>query len=173
MTSTVPISVPPPWSPDDKDAPTGACQADDPDSPVESKARSPTQCTGSDPQITAAPSQKQEDNEFILDGFDFSTGVSICQALDLDEDEVGSTTTEKSSLLLSNNEVTDPSELLLKALGVSKETTGSMENKAAPPQHTTGEPVPLHSGPSPRAFRVVNGGTTTIPVVQCHFGGPH
>lgn len=117
---------------DDKDVPPEepACQADGPDSPVKSKASSEVEHrTG-----IAALSEQQADNEFILDGFDFSTGVSICQALDLDEDEAGSPTTDKSPLMLSNKEVTDPSALLLKALGV---TTSSMEIKAAPPQHKT------------------------------------
>lgn len=72
-----------------------------------------------------------------MDGFDFSTGVSICQALDLDEDEP--TTTDKGSLLLPKKGVTDPSELgsvLLKALGVNKGATGD-GSMAAPPFSAT------------------------------------
>lgn len=66
------------------------------------------------------PSQHQEDNEFIIDGFDFSTGVSICQDLDLDEDEGRAGRTVPENILLSK----DPTQLgnvLMKALGVDKD----------------------------------------------------
>lgn len=64
---------------------------------------------------------RDEDNEFILDGFDFSTGVSICQELDLDEDD-GRMDEKISSSLLAHEDVKSPSQLssvLLKALGVN------------------------------------------------------
>ena len=54
------------------------------------------------------------ENEYILDGFDFSTGVSICQELALDEEEGVST----DSLLFTHG---DPSNVLMKALGVGKD----------------------------------------------------
>lgn len=115
----------------------GSCQADGPGSPA---AEEKLQAAAASPP---PPGQQQEDNEFILDGFDFSTGLSICQALDLDEDEAGSSTVKRSSLLLPNKEVTDPSELgnvLLKALGVNKGASGSAESTAARPHSTnTGE----------------------------------
>lgn len=141
--STV-LAIPPPnWFLDGapaKDSPTEevADQADGPAEDKESPKEPKPQAAASPPP---PPQQQEEDNEFILDGFDFSTGLSICKALDLDEDEAG--TVKKSSLLLPNKAVTDPSELgnvLLRALGVNKEASCSSESKAAPPHSTnTGE----------------------------------
>ena len=116
-----------------------AGQPDGPDSPAERGEAAEESIEEPKPQAasTAPSKQQEEDNEFILDGFDFSTGVSICQALDLDEDEPANT--DKGSLLLPKRGVTDPSELgnvLLKALGVNKGATGD-GGMAAPPFSTT------------------------------------
>ncbi len=96
------------------------------------------QQTDDHPNPPATPSRKEEDNEFILDGFDFSTGLSICQALDLDEDEGNDAEVAKGRPVLTPNTAKDPSELgnaLMKALGVGKEQE-SAEPKS-PHQHPT------------------------------------
>ena len=67
---------------------------------------------------------KESDNEFILDGFDFSTGVSICQELDMDEDDSrgGRIKESLSTSLLAPDGVSSPTQLsnaLLKVLGVN------------------------------------------------------
>ncbi len=82
---------------------------------------------------------EQEDNEFILDGFDFSTGVSICQELALDEEE-GCVVSAGRPMLFSREDVKDPSQLgnvLMKALGVGKEKVPSPpDTKGEHHQHT-------------------------------------
>lgn len=73
------------------------------------------------------------ENEFMLDGFDFSTGVSICQELALDEEE-GSLDVEESNALFSDEDVQDPSQLgnaLLKALRVDKKDGSMYQNTAS------------------------------------------
>ena len=84
--------------------------------------------------------QSEEDNEFILDGFDFSTSVSICQVLDLDEDEPVANSKEGvvTAPSSSHKPIKDPSELgnaLLKALGVGKEEEPSIVAKTPPQVH--------------------------------------
>ena len=104
-------------------------------SPVEDEGEDPAhqQRVTNPPATPSKPAE--EDNEFILDGFDFSTGLSICQALDLDEDEESTTEVAGGGALLASK---DPSELgnaLLKALRVGKEPES--EPKSRPPQPTT------------------------------------
>jgi hypothetical protein len=115
---------------------------DEPGSPKEEGEEKPTDSADPKPEAaTTTPSrQREEDNEFIFDGFDFSTGLSICQALDLDEDEPNNPTVDKSPLIAPRKGVTDPSELgnvLLKALGVNKGGSVSADNKAPPPHSAT------------------------------------
>lgn len=100
----------------------------------------------------------EEDNEFILDGFDFSTGVSICQELDLDDDEPVSS--QEGVAVpppgpVVSKPIKDPSELsnaLLKALGVGKKEEAGLQEKEekeeeevkvskAPPQSNSGTAV--------------------------------
>lgn len=86
-----------------------------------------------------------EDNEFILDGFDFSNGVSICQELDLDDEDgmMESKIENVLSLLLPHDGVKSPSQLsdvLLKALCVSGHDASSSSSS-----------VPDHSSSSPSA----------------------
>lgn len=72
-----------------------------------------------------------------MDGFDFSTSVSICQALDLDEDEGSSTPTDV--FVVPKKVVKGPAELgnvLLKALGVNKDTVPT-ETKEGFQQYAT------------------------------------
>lgn len=83
----------------------------------------------------AAPSnpaaQQEEENEFILDGFDFSTGVSICKALDLDDDDEDEQEGGKRGSLppsAATKGMTDPSELLRKAIGMTRGGGGGGPN---------------------------------------------
>lgn len=122
-----------------------------------------------EPVVAAAPHaqkrQEQEDNEFILDGFDFSTSVSICQALDLDEDEPStiryetehrsSHTPSSSATTTPSKPIKDPSELgnaLLKALGVDKEKASSEVTQAS--QHYRNSTISSTSTGRPRVVFV-------------------
>lgn len=107
-----------------------------PESRGEEPEQQPIQKDEKNPDISKK--QAEEDNEFILDGFDFSTSVSICQALDLDED--GSDSQEGVATVPSTSTrkpAKDPAELgnaLLKALGVGKEE--KLEVKTPPRVYT-------------------------------------
>lgn len=118
--------------------------SDGPDSPKENRRQA------GDPEPQAPTPSPQEDNEFILDGFDFSTGVSICQALDLDDDEASAATAEGLSVLPPRPGAAEPSELssvLLKALGM---TQGSEQRHQSPPVLTnTGISNKVISGAPP------------------------
>ena len=77
-----------------------------------------------------------KDNEFILDGFDFSTGVSICQELDLDEEDgmMEARIENMPSLLLTHEDVKSPSQLsnvLLKALCVNGHDTSTSSSSVS------------------------------------------
>jgi len=93
---------------------------------------------------------KETDNEFILEGFDFSTGVSICQELDLDEEDgrggAGGIKESLSTSLLAPDEVSSPTQLsnaLLKVLGVNgHETAKPSEPASSTSGVTTGQRPP-------------------------------
>ena len=67
------------------------------------------------------PLSRNEDNEYILDGFDFSTGVSICQELDLDEEDAHEGVKSPSQL----------SDVLLKALHVNVDGSATYSSLSA------------------------------------------
>lgn len=105
--------------------------------------------------------EQPDDNEFILDGFDFSTGVSICQELDLDEDEVAIVNDSSPRVSSTGSKpVQDPSELgsvLMKALGVGKKSDNTVPKLASQHHINTGETVSITvlSSASPACFVVV------------------
>ena len=145
---------------DNKESP-----ADTEDSSEKPNGPTPAKAGGEDPTLHAQPTEnhsnppppsqppdvppkQDEDNEFILDGFDFSTGLSICQDLDLDEDEGSDTKVTGGGAVLTHSKPKDPSELsnaLLKALGVGKEQE-SAEPKSLPQKDK--QPTTLSTGES-------------------------
>lgn len=107
-------------SPKEKDGPDNSsnkiCKKDDSkeiESDLSSKKAAGT--------LEGASASKMKDNEYMFDGFDFSTGVSICQELDIDEDEGGIRESLSTSLLAHEamNSPTQLSNALLKVLGVN------------------------------------------------------
>ncbi len=82
---------------------------------------------------------KEDNNEYMFDGFDFSTGVSICQELDMDEEDRGEEgrgiKESLSTSLLGPEGLSSPTQLsnaLLKVLGVNGRETEktSVETKS-------------------------------------------
>lgn len=71
-------------------------------------------------------SSPNDDQEFILDGFDFSTGVSICRELATDSDEEdnhGKTQDSKLTKAANEHELTDALMTILQVSG-SEERPG-------------------------------------------------
>ena len=65
-------------------------------------------------------------DQFVLDGFDFSTGLSICHTLESDSDEEQPKPTTVS---VSSSE--DISSALMKALGIGTDKTGEAQYEVA------------------------------------------
>lgn len=125
--------------PDSKDVEGSLEKEDLPKSSPDDGGNPDRQQTDEHANPPATPSKQEEENEFILDGFDFSTGLSICQALDEDEDEPDNLKTTGGGGDLLSSKVKNPAELsnaLLKALKVGKEESAQPKKQPATSTNT-------------------------------------